>query len=86
MARKPQSEAEKAQTPLQEELAGYEPTVYALSTCVGHIELYHKLSRRDAICALRDYFQWLLAAEGDKALAETRARIAELEGKLGVKA
>lgn len=68
MPRKQQTEAEKAQTPLQEELAGYAPTVSALETVVGCIETYHKLSHRDAICALRDYFQWLLAAEADKAL------------------
>ena len=80
--RKQQTEAEKAQTPLQEELAGYAPTVKALETCVGAIELYHNLSHRDAICALRDYFQWLLAAEVDKSLKETRQRIQELEGKL----
>jgi predicted acyl esterase len=83
MPRKQQTEAEKAQTPLQEELTGFAPTVEALETCVGAIELYHKLSHRDAICALRDYFQWLLAAEADKSLAESQERIRELESKLG---
>jgi hypothetical protein len=76
------TEAEKAQTPLQEELAGHEQTVKSLTTCVGAIELFHKLSHREAICALRDYFQWLLAAEADKSLEETRQRIKELESKL----
>ena len=60
--RKQPTEAEKAQTPLQEELAGHEQTVKSLATCIGAIELYHKLKHREAICALRDYFQWLLAA------------------------
>jgi hypothetical protein len=80
--RKQPSQAELAQTPLQEELAGYDQTVKSLGTCVGAIELYHKLSHRDAICALRDYFQWLLAAESDKALEETQNRVKELESKL----
>jgi predicted acyl esterase len=83
MPRKQQTEAEKAQTLLQEELAGYAPTVKALETCVGAIKLYHKLSHRDAICALRDYFQWLLAAESDKAMAESQERVRELKSKLG---
>jgi hypothetical protein len=80
--RKQPTEAEKAQTPLQEELAGYAPTVKSLATCIDAIELYHKMSHRDAICALRDYFQWLLAAEADKSLEETWQRITELESKL----
>jgi len=81
--RKQPTEAEKAQTPLQEELAGHEQTVKSLATCcIGAIELYHKLKHREAICALRDYFQWLLAAEADKSLEEARQRITELESKL----
>jgi Ni,Fe-hydrogenase I cytochrome b subunit len=82
MKRKQQTEAEKAQTPLQEELAGYVPSVAAMGIVLGSIELYHKLSHREAICALRDYFQWLLAAESDKALAESWERVRELESKL----
>jgi hypothetical protein len=85
MARKLQSEAEKAQTPLQEELAASRPTVATLHATIITIQEIHDLSHRDAICALRDYFQWLLAAESDKALAETRERIKELAGKLEVR-
>jgi hypothetical protein len=55
MPRKQQTQAEKAQTPLQEELAGEPGTVQALNTTVNAIVLYHKLSHREAICALRDY-------------------------------
>ena len=82
MARKQLTEAEKAQTPLQEELAGDAMAAQAIHTALDKIERWHKLSHRDAICALRDYFQWLLAAESDKALEETQNRVKELESKL----
>jgi hypothetical protein len=82
VTRKQLSEAEKAQTPLQEELTDCAPTVTALEALARTIELCHKLNPRDATAALRDYFQWKLAGMSDDALRETRARIAELEGKL----
>jgi hypothetical protein len=80
--RKQQTEAEKAQTPLQEDLAEQLSTVREVDSLIDIVEGCHKLSHRDTICALRDYFQWLLAAECDKALAETRNRIKELESNL----
>jgi predicted acyl esterase len=80
--RKQPTQAEMAQTPLQEELAGWPPTVRAINTLIDEVEGRNKLSHRDAIFALRDYFQWLLAAESDKAMEETRNRVKELEEKL----
>ena len=84
MARKRLTEAEKARTPLQEELAKQLSTRREIDSLVDDVERWHKLSHQEAICALRDYFQWLLAAEADKSLEETRQRITELESKLAI--
>jgi hypothetical protein len=83
MPRKQQTEAEKAQTPLQEELARFPHSVEVIDAVVFQIKLQHQLSRYDALAALRDYFQWLLAAEVDKSLAETQERLEEMKRKLG---
>lgn len=77
------TQAQLAQTPLQEELAANGETVRIIDSLVEDVRLYHALTYREAICALRDYFQWKLAAEQDKAFADTQARIAELEKELG---
>jgi hypothetical protein len=77
MPRKQQTEAEKAQTPLQEQLIRCATTCQAISIVLDKVEQWNKLSHQDAICALRDYFQWLLAAESDKALAEIQQRVTD---------
>ena len=76
------SEAEKAQTPLSEELAAHPQTPKSLATVIEAIMLYHKLDRRSAVCALRDYFQVEVAKCIDEQVAETQERIRELEGRL----
>ena len=65
MPRKQRTEEEKAQTELSQRLAAHPQTPKSLETVIEAIMLYHNMDRREAVCALRDYFQVEVAKQMD---------------------
>jgi hypothetical protein len=86
MARKHQTEEQKAQTEFTELLL--QEADEDLGPCedianiILRLSTRYKLSGREACIALRDYAQLLVARHMDAVVTETQQRIKELESKL----
>jgi hypothetical protein len=87
MARRQLTETEKARTEFSEVLEQQRGCEDSIEADVQRI--LNRLTKRcygksgDALLVLRDYAELLMAERRDALLESSRARIAELEGKLG---
>jgi hypothetical protein len=82
MARRQQTETEKAQTAFTDIILDNPYAVKDLEKTLKDIERYFQFNPREAACAVRDYAQLQVAKHMDAAFADTQNRIKELESKL----